>query len=371
MSLVDIRRDLHQIPELGFQEFKTQQYILNFLARLPQEHITVTTWRTGVIVTIKGTDGAKTLGWRADMDGLPITEATDAPFASTHDGRMHACGHDCHMTIALGLAKRFAENRPAANVHIYFQPAEEGPGGAEPMLVWLKLERPDLLCDEMYALHIAPEWPVGTVATRGGLLFANTSELFIDLKGLGGHAAYPHKTRDMTIAMANLLIQLQTIVSRNIDPLDSAVVTVGKVTAGTVQNIIADTARIEGTIRTLSAETMAQVKSRIEAICRGIEASFECDVTIDYGSMYYEVRNDDACAAELLNFAEQFPLTNAVQCSEAMTGEDFGYFLKDMSGAMFWAGAGCTYGLHHAKLSPDEALLDVNVQFVEAFFRQK
>lgn len=371
MSLVDIRRDLHRIPELGFQEFKTQQYILDFLARLPQGHMEITTWRTGVVVAIKGTGGAKTFGWRADIDGLPITEATELPFASEHDGNMHACGHDCHITIGLGLAARFAQQPASANVHIYFQPAEEGPGGAEPMLAWLKCERLDLLCDEMYALHIAPEWPVGTVATRGGLLFANTSELFIDLKGLGGHAAYPHKTRDMTIAMANLLIQLQTIVSRSVNPLDSAVVTVGKVTAGTVQNIIAETARIEGTIRTLSSETMEQVKLRIEAICRGIEESFECEITIDYGSMYYEVRNDAACASELLEFAAQFPLTTAVECSEAMTGEDFGYFLKDMSGAMFWAGAGCEYGLHHAKLSPDEALLDVNVQFVEAFIRQK
>jgi len=371
VSLVDIRRDLHRIPELGFQEFKTQQYILEFLARLPQEHLTVTTWRTGVVVAIKGTVGTRTIGWRADIDGLPITEATDLPFASEHEGRMHACGHDCHITIGLGLAERFTHEPAAQNVHIYFQPAEEGPGGAEPMLAWLKAERPDLLCDEMYALHIAPEWPVGTVATRGGLLFANTSELFIDLKGLGGHAAYPHNTRDMTIAMANLLLQLQTIVSRNINPLDSAVVTVGKVTAGTVQNIIAETARIEGTIRTLSAETMEQVKSRIEAICRGIEAGFECEISIDYGSMYYEVRNDEQHVSELLAFAEQFPLTTAVECTEAMTGEDFGYFLKEMNGAMFWAGAGCAYGLHHAKLSPDEALLDVNVQFIEAFFRQK
>lgn len=371
MSLIDIRRDLHRIPELGFQEFKTQQYILNFLAQLPQEHLSVTTWRTGVVAVIKGTIGNRTIGWRADIDALPIAEDTNLPFGSQHEGRMHACGHDMHMTIALGLAERFACEPCAHNVHIYFQPAEEGPGGAEPMLAWLKSERQDLLCDEIYALHIAPEWPVGTVATRSGLLFANTSELFIDLKGLGGHAAYPHKTRDMTIAMANLIIQLQTIVSRNVDPLDSAVVTIGKVAAGTVQNIIAETARMEGTIRTLNAETMAQVKSRIEAICRGIEAAFECEIAIDYGSMYYEVRNDNNCASQLLTFADQFPLTTAVECSEAMTGEDFGYFLKDIRGAMFWTGAGCEYGLHHAKLSPDEALLDVNVQFVEAFIRQK
>lgn len=371
MNLIDIRRDLHKIPELGFQEFKTQQYILNFLSQLPQEHLTITTWKTGVIVSIRGKEGNKTIGWRTDIDGLPITEETGLDFKSLHEGQMHACGHDCHMAIALGLVSNFSKNPPAQNVHIYFQPAEEGPGGAEPMLNWLKKERKDLLCNEIYALHIAPELPVGTVSTRAGLLFANTSELFIDLKGLGGHAAYPHKTKDMTVAMANLILQLQTIVSRNINPLDSAVVTIGKVTAGTVQNIIAENARVEGTIRTLSAETMQQVKKRIEAICKGIEASFECEISIDYGSMYYEVRNHEGCAEELLQFAEEFHSTNANECTEAMTGEDFGYFLKEIPGAMYWAGAGCEYGLHHSRLTPDERLIKLNVEFVEAFIRQK
>ena len=368
-SLIEIRRELHKIPELGFQEFKTQAFILDYLAKLPQAHLTLTTWKTGIIVKINGTNPTKTIGWRTDIDGLPVHEETGVDYASVHIGHMHACGHDCHMTVALSLVASFAVNPPVQNVIVYFQPAEEGPGGAEPMLNWMKEQRPDLLCDEIYALHIAPEYPVGTVATRPGLLFANTSELFIDLKGIGGHAAYPHHTRDMTIAAANLLLQLQTIVSRNIDPMNSVVITVGKMTAGTVQNVIADRARLEGTIRTLDAQSMQEVKRRIEAICAGIEAAFECSVSIDYGSMYYEVKNDEACANRLLAFAKNYEGAIDFLCPAAMTGEDFGYFVKEIPGAMFWSGANCSYGLHQSKMNPDEALLLFNAEFVEAFMR--
>lgn len=354
---------------MGFQEFKTQAYLLEYLSTLPQQYLHITTWRTGIVVKITGTNPTKMVGWRADMDGLPLQEETGLDFSSTHEGFMHACGHDCHMTVALGLVTKLAAEPAKQNVVVYFQPAEEGPGGAEPMLAWLKAERPDLVADEVYALHIAPEYPVGTVATKPGLLFANTSELFITLKGLGGHAAYPHKTRDMTIAAANLLLQLQTIVSRNVDPMDSAVVTIGKMTSGTVQNVIAESARLEGTMRTVNAETMEQLKKRVAAICAGIEAAFECEVTIDFGSMYYEVNNDESCARRLLDFAAKFEGATAYECPAAMTGEDFGFFVKDIPGAMFWAGANCVYNLHHAKMSPDEELLTFNTNFVHEFIR--
>ena len=370
-TIVEHRRALHQIPEIGFQEFKTQRYLLNVLEDLPQQHLEIVTWKTGIVVKVAGTNPTKTIGWRTDIDGLPVLEDTDLTFSSLHEGFMHACGHDCHMAIALGLVTRLAASPAQQNVVVYFQPAEEGPGGAEPMLEWIRSDRSDLLCDEIYALHIAPERKVGEVATKGGLLFANTSELFVDLKGLGGHAAYPHNTRDMAVAAAQLLIQLQTIVSRNIDPLNSVVVTVGKMTAGTVQNVIAEHARLEGTIRTLNAQSMQAVKKRIEALCDGITVGFECEVTIDYGSMYYEVNNHPTCAEKLLASAEKFPLTKAILCDEAMTGEDFGYFLKEIPGAMFWAGASADYGLHHAKMVPNEELLDVNAQFVEAFMREQ
>lgn len=368
-NLIEVRRDLHKIPEVGFEEVKTQRYLLAFLTQLPQEYLKVVTWKTGIVVKIEGTNPTKCIGWRTDIDALPVLEETALDFRSEHAGFMHACGHDCHMAIALGLVAAFANDRPVQDVVVYFQPAEEGPGGAEPMLEWLRSEQPQLVADEMYALHIAPEYPVGTVATKPGLLFANTSELFIDLKGIGGHAAFPHKTRDMTVAAANLIVQLQTIISRNVNPMDSAVITIGKMTSGTVQNVIAENARLEGTIRTLSAEAMAEVKRRIEAICAGVEAAFECSVIIDYGSMYYEVNNDARCANALLEFARDFDGAVSYECPAAMTGEDFGYFIKEIPGAMFWAGANCEYGLHHAKLAPDEALIPFNQKFVEQFIR--
>lgn len=369
-SFMEVRRDLHRIPEIGFQEFKTQQYLLDTITSFINPYMRIIKWRTGFILVIEGINPRLQLGWRTDLDGLPVQEQTNLSYASEHEGFMHACGHDFHMTIALGLAKRFADVQPEHTILLYFQPAEEGPGGAEPMLEWVKAEHPELLPDYMFACHIAPEYPVGTVATRPGMLFANTSELFIDLKGLGGHAAFPHHTKDMTVAAASLIMQLQTIVSRNINPLEGSVITVGKMTSGTVQNVISDAARLEGTIRTVTAESMAQIKKRIQTLCEATALAFECDVTIDYGSMYYQVYNDAHCATSLLQYADSVEGMTAYECPPAMTGEDFGFFLKEIPGAMFWAGANTPYGLHHAKISPDENLIEQNILFVEGFLRQ-
>ncbi|RXH53528.1 amidohydrolase [Kurthia gibsonii] len=369
-SFIEVRRDLHRIPEIGFQEFKTQQYLLDTITSFIKPYMRIIKWQTGFILVIEGINPRLQLGWRTDLDGLPVQEQTNLSYASEHEGFMHACGHDFHMTIALGLAKRFADVQPEHTILLYFQPAEEGPGGAEPMLEWVKAEHPELLPDYMFACHIAPEYPVGTVATRPGMLFANTSELFIDLKGLGGHAAFPHHTKDMTVAAASLIMQLQTIVSRNINPLEGSVITVGKMTSGTVQNVISDAARLEGTIRTVTAESMAQIKKRIQTLCEATALAFECDVTIDYGSMYYQVYNDAHCATSLLQYADSVEGMTAYECPPAMTGEDFGFFLKEIPGAMFWAGANTPYGLHHAKISPDENLIEQNILFVEGFLRQ-
>ncbi|MGK4153750.1 N-acetyldiaminopimelate deacetylase [Kurthia gibsonii] len=369
-SFMEVRRDLHRIPEIGFQEFKTQQYLLDTITSFIKPYMRIIKWRTGFILVIEGINPRLQLGWRTDLDGLPVQEQTNLSYASEHEGFMHACGHDFHMTIALGLAKRFADVQPEHTILLYFQPAEEGPGGAEPMLEWVKAEHPELLPDYMFACHIAPEYPVGTVATRPGMLFANTSELFIDLKGLGGHAAFPHHTKDMTVAAASLIMQLQTIVSRNINPLEGSVITVGKMISGTVQNVISDAARLEGTIRTVTAESMAQIKKRIQTLCEATALAFECDVTIDYGSMYYQVYNDAHCATSLLQYADSVEGMTAYECPPAMTGEDFGFFLKEIPGAMFWAGANTPYGLHHAKISPDENLIEQNILFVEGFLRQ-
>ncbi|MCG0315043.1 MAG: M20/M25/M40 family metallo-hydrolase, partial [Calditerricola sp.] len=184
---VEIRRKLHQIPEPGFAEVKTQRFLLDYLATLPTERLEIATWRTGVLAKVKGTAPRRILAWRADMDGLPVTEETGLPYRSQHDGYMHACGHDMHMAIALGVLTHFVHHPVRDDLLFVFQPAEEGPGGARPMRESepFRRWRPEAI----FALHIAPEYPVGTIATRPGVLFANTSELFIDLVGQGGHAA--------------------------------------------------------------------------------------------------------------------------------------------------------------------------------------
>jgi len=367
--LIKIRRDLHRIPEIGFQEFKTQQYLLNLLKQFPEDRLEIKTWKTGIFALVKGLNPRKTIGYRADIDGLPITEETDYDFQSEHPGFMHACGHDFHMTIAIGILTYFVQNPISDHVLFLFQPAEEGPGGAEPMLNSdiAKEWKPDIIT----ALHIAPELPVGTIATKPGLLFANTSELFIDLKGKGGHAAYPHSTNDMVVAACSLVTQLQTIVARNIDPLDSAVITVGKITGGTVQNIIAENARLEGTIRTLSVESMEKVKERIEAIVKGVEIGYSCKATIDYGSMYHQVDNDEMLTREFMQYISEQTSYVVRECSEAMTGEDFGYMVDQISGFMFWLGVGSPYGLHHAKLQPDESAIEVAVDIMCKYISYK
>ncbi|ELK21462.1 MULTISPECIES: N-acetyldiaminopimelate deacetylase [Anoxybacillus] len=368
-DFIHIRRDLHQIPELGFQEFKTQQYILDYLATLPSERLQIKTWRTGILVHVHGTAPTKTIGYRADMDGLPIDEQTDVPFRSTHEGRMHACGHDMHMAIALGVLTHVVHHPICDDMLFIFQPAEEGPGGALPMLESDEMKQ--WMPDMILALHIAPEYPVGTIATKEGLLFANTSELFIDLIGKGGHAAFPHETKDMVVAASSLIMQLQTIVSRNVNPLDSAVITVGKLTSGTVQNVIAERARLEGTIRTLSPEAMEKVKRRIEAIVRGVEVAYDCQAHIDYGSMYYQVYNDETLTNEFMQFVEKETNVRLVRCQEAMTGEDFGYMLARIPGFMFWLGVQSPFGLHHAKLNPNEEAIDVAIQLLTRYVTWK
>lgn len=366
--LSKIRQDLHQIPELGFQEKKTQTYLLTVLKKLPQEHLKIETWRTGILVKVIGNNSKRVIGFRADMDGLPIQENTGLSYQSKHEGYMHACGHDFHMTIALGALFQLASQPIDDDVVFIFQPAEEGPGGALPMLeseLFAEF-RPDYI----FALHISPELPVGIVSSRAGLLFANTSELFLDFKGKGGHAAYPHMTDDMVVAASTFVSQLQQIVSRRVDPIESAVVTIGKITGGTVQNVIAEHARIEGTIRTANASTINKIKTEIELFVKGFEQSHHCEISIDYGSNYYQVYNTKAYVDQFKQIIQSSEKAKWLEASAAMTGEDFGYFLRDIPGFMFWLGVDSAYGLHHSKLNPNESALEVGMHVVEQTIRE-
>ncbi|MCT1904762.1 N-acetyldiaminopimelate deacetylase [Oceanobacillus sojae] len=365
-DLQTVRRELHQIPELGFKEEKTQKYLLEKIQEMATDRVDIKTWRTGILVHVSGTNPEKRIGFRTDIDGLPILEDTGFDFSSTHAGKMHACGHDFHMTIALAALRRLIDQPVKDNVLFIFQPAEEGPGGAKPMIA--SKEFLDWKPDTIFALHIAPELPVGQVSSKPGLLFANTSELFIDFKGLGGHAAYPHLTRDMTVAASNFVVQLQQIVSRGLNPLDGSVITIGKMESGFVQNAIAETARLEGTIRTTEASSIILVKEKLEKLIKGFEIAYDCEIDVDYGSNYYQVVNDGKYV-ELFKESLAGTEIEYIQASAAMTGEDFGDMLKVIPGFMFWLGVDSPYGLHHAKLAPNEAALSVGVEAVETFIR--
>jgi N-acetyldiaminopimelate deacetylase len=249
-----------------------------------------------------------------------------------------------------------------------FQPAEEGPGGAEPMMKSVEFQtwRPDTI----FALHIAPEYPVGTIATRPGILFANTSEINIELIGKAGHAAYPHQTNDMVVAATQLFTQLQTIISRNINPLDSAVLTVGKLEAGTKENIIAGRAMLNGTIRTLSMETMKKVQQRVKEIVAGIGTSFQCEANLSWGMQYVDVTNHDAVTNQFMSWVKENTAYQLIACREAMTGEDFGYFLKEIPGFLFWLGVDTPYGLHHSKITPDEKAIGVGIDVMIRYLEE-
>lgn len=369
MNMTTIRRELHQIPEPGFKEWKTQQYLLDKIALWKTDYMEWKTWHTGIFLFIHGSAPVKTIAYRTDMDGLPIEENTTYSFSSLHPGMMHACGHDLHMSIALGLVHTFSQEQPKENLLFIFQPAEEGPGGAEPMLdaaPFLEWKP-----DEIYALHVAPERKVGEVASKPGLLFANTSELFIDLKGTGGHAARPHLANDMVVAASHLVTQIQSVVARNVDPLDAAVVTIGKITGGTKQNIIAEASRLEGTIRTLSEESMQKVKTRIRQLTAGIETAFDCEAEMDWGANYCQVYNNHEIAASFREFAQQHGGVTYVESGEAMTGEDFGYFLREVPGLMFWLGVDTPYGLHDSRLEPKEEAMNTAVEFMTDFLKSR
>ncbi|WP_206916997.1 N-acetyldiaminopimelate deacetylase [Alicyclobacillus suci] len=369
VQLASVRQAFHQIPELGFAEHQTQALLLSLISELPQTHLQVTTWRTGVLALVRGAAPTRRIAYRADMDGLPIREETGVPFASTHDGMMHACGHDVHMTIGYGLLSHFATHQPVDDILFVFQPAEEGPGGALPMLASDEFQA--LRPDAIFALHVQPDLAVGEIGLRPGILFANTSELFIDLIGRGGHAAFPHRANDMVVAGAQFISAIQSIVSRNIDPLDAAVITIGRLEAGTKQNIIAEQARIEGTIRALSNDTMGRVKQRIESVLDGIARMFDCTYALDYGANYYQVWNEERLTEGFISFVETRSLARVKRVPTAMTGEDFGYFLRDIPGFLFWLGAETPYGLHHAKMLPNQACVEVALKVLIPYFTER
>ncbi|MCD6631487.1 N-acetyldiaminopimelate deacetylase [Lactococcus cremoris] len=367
INLIEIRRQLHQIPEIGLEEHKTQKYLLTIIHQIIQNKsfIQVETWQTGILVYLKGSQGQKTIGWRTDIDGLPVEELTNLPFASKN-GRMHACGHDIHMTVALGLLEKLSESQPKNNLLFLFQPAEENEAGGKLMYDGGAFK--NWLPDEFYGLHVRPDLKVGDIATNEQTLFAGTCEVELTFVGTGGHAAFPHTANDALVAAAYFVTQVQTIVSRNVDPLDSAVVTFGKMEAGTTNNIIAERAFLHGTIRSLTQEVNELTQKRLTELAKGVAQSF--DMTIDLKLKqggYLPVENNPKLAKELMDFFRNETKANLIDIAPAMTGEDFGYLLSKIPGVMFWLGINSEAPLHSQKMKADEGVLDFAVEAIGQF----
>ena len=372
LDLIKIRRDLHQIPEIGLEEVKTQAYLLERIGEITagKDFAEQRTWRTGILVFLKGSAPEKTVGWRTDIDALPVTEETGLAFASTHEGRMHACGHDMHMTVALGLLNELVKTQPKNNLLFLFQPAEENEAGG--MLMYEDHAFGTWEPDEFYGLHVRPDFKVGDIATNRGTLFAGTCEVFITFKGKGGHAAFPHEANDALVAASYFVTQVQTIVSRNVDPIEGGVVTFGSMHAGTTNNVIAETATLHGTIRTLTQEMSLLIQKRVGEIAEGLAASFglDVDVVLKQGG-YLPVENDPRLAQNLMTYFEQAEGVHLIDCPPAMTGEDFGYLLHKIPGVMFWLGVDTPYALHHPKMSPKEEALPFAVEKISGFLKTR
>lgn len=371
-QIIEWRRQLHQRPELGFREKLTAEFVSQKLTEWGIDHQTGIA-QTGIVATIEGkanqSHDPKVLAIRADMDALPIQEENEVPYRSQHDGLMHACGHDGHTAIALGIACYLAQHRDrfSGTVKMIFQPAEEGPGGAKPMIEAGVLQNPSV--DAIIGLHLWNNLPLGTVGVRSGALMAAVETFHCTIQGKGGHGAIPHQTVDSIVVSAQIVNALQTIVARNVNPIDSAVVTVGQLHAGTALNIIADTARMSGTVRYFNPALAGFFAQRIEQIIAGICQSHGASYTFEYQSLYPPVINDDAIADLVRSVAENVVETGVgiVPECQTMGGEDMSFFLQEVPGCYFFLGSanlnkGLAYPHHHPRFDFDETALGMGVE---------
>ncbi|WP_151734777.1 amidohydrolase [Paenibacillus tengchongensis] len=358
-EMVKWRRHLHAHPELSYQEKETSAYVA---ARLAEYGIEVKRSSSGYGLTgiLKGDKPGKTVVLRADMDALAIREESGAEYASLNEGVMHACGHDGHTAMLLAAAAYYSGRREsiAGEVRFLFQPAEEiCPGGALGLIAEGVLEG----ADAVYGLHLWTPLPVGTVGSAPGPLMASADEFFIDLIGKGGHGGMPHKAVDSIVAGAALVMQLQTIVSRSVDPLRPAVVSIGTFQSGTAQNVVAERTRITGTVRAFDEETRLLIRRRIEELTAAVAAAYGAESHLDYLMGYPPLVNHEAEFNRFFRVAPQ-ALGNDVQVmllEKLMPAEDFAYYVREIPGCFIFVGAGnpgknAVYPHHHSKFDFDE-----------------
>lgn len=367
-QLVQWRRHLHQRPELAFREQITAQFITTQLQQWGIEYQTEVA-ETGIVAVVHGDRPGAVLAIRADMDALPIQEANSVSYRSQHAGVMHACGHDGHVAIALGTAYYLAQHRSefAGTVKFIFQPAEEGPGGAKPMIAAGALRNPDV--DAIIGLHLWNNLPLGTVGVRNGALMAAVELFNCRILGKGGHGALPHQTVDSIVVGAQIVSALQTIVARNVDPLKAGVVTIGTFHAGSAHNVIADSATFGGTVRYFDPSLDGFFRQRIEQIVAGICQSHGASYEFDYQQLYPPVINDPKMADLVRSVAEHVfePSIGVVPECQTMGGEDMSFFLQEVPGCYFFLGAAnptldLAYPHHHPRFDFDETALSMGVE---------
>lgn len=354
------RRDLHQIPEIGFDLEKTSGYIKHRLVEMGYEPIS--TAKTGWIVRIPG-EVEDAIAFRSDMDGLEITEAADHTFGSEHPGRMHACGHDGHMTMLLGLASYLAAcPKPGKTIILIFQPAEEGPGGAEVILKEGLLEHYRI--KEIYGIHLYPGLPEGTIGLCKGPCFARSGEFDIKIEGVSAHAGLPHQGRDALLAGAALASELQSIGGRFLDPLEAYVLNIGTFNSGEARNIVAHAASLTGTIRSYSQASHEVIKTKIREMASGVGLSYSVKTEVIIRDSYPEVNNDPALVDKLI---KSFQHTQYEMVKPLMLSEDFAYYQIEIPGVFMLLGTGneakgFTHALHSEKFDFNEAVLGKGIE---------
>jgi len=335
-SIISTRRDIHQHPELAFNEHRTAKLVADRLNSLGID-VQTGVGKTGVVGTLKGKNSGKTIALRADMDALPMQEISDIPYKSQNDGVMHACGHDGHTAMLLGAAEALSQKTDKLNgtVKFIFQPAEEGQGGARYMIEDGALNG----VDEVYGIHLWNYQEYGTVGVKSGPILAAADLFEITVHGKGGHGAAPQGTKDAVVIASNLVQTLQTIVSRNTNPIESTVVTIGQINGGYNFNIIADTVNMKGTARAYTEENRQLIKTRMAEIITGTEQIFGCKIDFDYEDGYPPTVNHPEESEKLLNAARQIVGDGAGDPYLSMGGEDFSYFLQEVPGCFFFVGS--------------------------------
>lgn len=368
--VVELRRDIHRNPELGFEEIRTQALVERELDELGIEHRRVA--KTGVVGVIRGGKPGHVAALRADMDALPITEKSGEPFSSEVPGKMHACGHDAHTAMLLGAARVLQGMRDElhGSVVLLFQPAEEGPGGAEPMIAEGALNDPKV--EAVAMLHVDHRLEPGTIGITPGPVNASADEFFITVRGKGGHGAYPHTAADAIPAAGAMIGALQTIASRETDPLKSVVVTVGTINGGYRNNVIADEVKMSGTLRAHDPEIRNALEQRARRILEGVAAAYNVKVELEVNYGYPPVVNNVQLAQSFLQYMKTHSQLRVVSPPPTMGAEDFAYFAQAVPGVHVRLGirsekAGSLHSGHSPEFRIDEEALPVGVQTLVAF----